>query len=139
MINNLTLADLKASYAQDALLTFEEYEAKKEPAVEIILHDFARKAMEKAEEAGTPMTEEEALLLARESIPVAFVPEWMKNLRMGANLAGTEITYLEGLRLVLEEIRDILMLVNGDRIAEAMREQMHMNGAPAREEENADG
>lgn len=137
MINNLTLADLKASYAQDALLTFEEYESKKEPAVEIILHDFARKAMEKAEEAGTPMTEEEALLLARESIPVAFVPEWMKNLRMGANLAGTEITYLEGLRLVLEEIRDLYMLVNGPAISEAMRAQMHL--APVGEEENADG
>lgn len=137
MINNLTLADLKASYAQDALLTFEEYEEKKEPAVEIILHDFARKAMEKAEEAGTPMTEEEALLLARESIPVAFVPEWMKNLRMGANLAGTEITYLDGLRLVLEEIRDLYMLVNGTAISEAMRAQMHL--APVGEEENADG
>ena len=139
MIDNLTLADLKASYAQDALLTFEEYEAKKEPAVEIILHDFARKAMEKAAEAGTPMTEEEALLLARESIPVAFVPEWMKNLRMGANLAGTEITYLEGLRLVLEEIRDLYMLVNGPAISEAMREQMHMTGAPAGEEAHTDG
>lgn len=139
MIDNLTLADLKASYAQDALLTFEEYEAKKEPAVEIILHDFARKAMEKAEEAGTPMTEEEALLLARESIPAAFVPEWMRNLRAGANLAGTEITYLEGLRLVLEEIRDLYMLVNGPAISEAMRAQMHMNGAPVGEEEAKDG
>lgn len=139
MINNLTLADLKASFAQDALLTFEEYEAKKEPAVEIVLHDFARKAMEKAEEAGTPMTEEEALLLARESIPAAFVPEWMRNLRMGANLAGTEITYLEGLRLVLEEIRDILMLVHGDKIAEAMRAQMHLAPNTNGEEEAKDG
>ena len=107
--------DIKLSHIRDAAernvyLPFEEYAATKEPAINIILRDYAAKIIEKAKEAGDTITQEEAIEIARREVPATFVPEWMRNLRIGANIAGTELTYLEGLHSELSEIKELLYI-----------------------------
>ena len=117
----IKLSNIEEAAERNCLLTFEEYAAIKEPSVNIIVRDYACKLLAKAKEAGVEMTLEEAERQAREQIPAAFVPEWMKNLRIGANLAGTELTYLEGLHSELSEIKELLYIALEDKIEQYAR------------------
>jgi hypothetical protein len=67
--------------------------------------------LERAKENGEEMTLAEAKERAKKEIPATFVPEWMKNLRINANIAGTELVYLEGLASSLGRIEDLLQAV----------------------------
>lgn len=111
----MTDQTIKLSHIRDAAernvyLPFEEYAATKEPAINIILRDYAAKIIAKAKEDGAELTQEEAMEIARHEVPATFVPEWMRNLRIGANIAGTELTYLEGLHSELSEIKELLYI-----------------------------
>lgn len=109
MINNLKSLELTMEQNKD--LTFEEYQQIREPAVNIIVNDYACKLVEIAQEKGETLTLAEAKERAKKEIPATFVPEWMKNLRINANIAGTELVYLEGLASSLGRIEDLLQAV----------------------------
>ena len=103
-----TVKDLEDTVNANKHLTFDEYAAMKAPAIDAVVNDFAVKLIEKAKESGTELTIQEAREIAKEQIPAAFVPEWMKNLRVSANVAGTELTYLEQLKQGLDGIAEML-------------------------------
>ena len=106
MINNLD--ELERTIEKNACLTFDEYSAIKEPAVNVIVNDYAVKLMEKAKEAGNELTLEEARRIAKAEIPSTYIPEWMKNLRISANIAGTELCYLEAIKSGIERLETLL-------------------------------
>ncbi len=111
-----TLETMKKTAEANAFLSFEEYAAIKEPAVNIVVNDYAAKMVEEAKKKGEELTMEKARELARKEIPSTFVPEWMKNLRISANIAGTELCYLEGIKQQLEGISELLQIAIDDKI-----------------------
>lgn len=110
------LSELEQTMRNNTLLSFEEYAAIREPAYNIIINDYASKLMKKAKDEGVEMTREEAEEIARKEIPTNYVPEWMTNLRISANIAGTTLCYLEGLKSSLERIEDLLRVVHEEDI-----------------------
>lgn len=110
------LQNLKDTEEKNAALTFEEYQSIREPAVNVIINDFAQKYIDRAKERGETVTIDEAREIARKEIPSTFVPEWMKNLRVSANIAGTELIYLEQVVSELSEIQDLLRIIGEDKI-----------------------
>ena len=110
------LQNLKDTEEKNTALTFEEYQSIREPAVNVIINDFAQKYNEKAKERGETVTIDEAREIARKEIPSTFVPEWMKNLRVSANIAGTELIYLEQVVSALSEIQDLMSIIGEDKI-----------------------
>lgn len=114
MINNLKSLEMTVEQNKD--LTFEEYQQIREPAVNVIINDYACKLMEKAKENGEEISLAEAKERAKKEIPAAFVPEWMKNLRISANIAGTELVYLEGISSSLGRMEDLLQAVFEEQI-----------------------
>lgn len=114
MIN--TLKDLELTLGQNVDLTFEEYQKVKEPAIAIVLNDYACKLMEEVRAKGGELTKAEALEIAKNEIPANFVPEWMKNLRIGANLAGTEVVFLSEIVTELRGLTELLQIVFEDKI-----------------------
>ena len=95
----------------NAHLTFDEYAAMKEPAVNVIVNDYAVKLIEDAKKRGEDLTIAKAREIAKKEIPATFVPEWMKNLRVGANIAGTELAYLEGVKQSLDGVTELLSII----------------------------
>jgi hypothetical protein len=114
MIN--TLKDLELTLGQNVDLTFEEYQKVKEPAIAIVLNDYACKLMEEVRAKGGEITKAEALEIAKNEIPASFVPEWMKHLRIGANLAGTEVVFLSEIVTELRGLTELLQIVFEDKI-----------------------
>lgn len=114
MIN--TLKDLELTLGQNVDLTFEEYQKIKEPAIAIVLNDYACKLMEEVRAKGGEITKAEALEIAKNEIPASFVPEWMKHLRIGANLAGTEVVFLSEIVTELRGLTELLQIVFEDKI-----------------------
>ena len=105
------LHDLESVTTANVHLTFDEYAAMKEPALNVIINDYAVKLMEKAEKEGKAVELEEAREIAKNQIPAAFVPEWMKNLRIGANVAGMELTYLEQLKGSIDGLTEFVSII----------------------------
>ena len=114
MIN--TLKDLELTLGQNVDLTFEEYQKVKEPAIAIVLNDYACKLMEEVRAKGGEITKAEALEIAKNEIPASFVPDWMKHLRIGANLAGTEVVFLSEIVTELRGLTELLQIVFEDKI-----------------------
>lgn len=110
------LSELEQTMRNNTLLSFEEYAAIREPAYNIIINDYATKLMKKAKDEGVEITRKEAEEIARKEIPTNYVPEWMTNLRISANIAGTTLCYLEGLKSSLERIEDLLRVVHEEDI-----------------------
>ena len=113
-----TLKDLEFTLGQNIDLTFEEYQKLKEPAISIVLNDYACKLIEEVKAKGGTLTKEDALEIAKNEIPCSFVPEWMKSLRIGANLAGTEVVYFSQLLSELQGISELLQIIFEDKIEE---------------------
>lgn len=109
--NEATLKDLEETVNANRHLTFEEYAALRAPAIDAVINDYAVKIIEKAKEEDREITLEEAREIAKNEIPVAFVPEWMRNLRVSANVAGTELTYLEQIKQGLNGITEMLSII----------------------------
>lgn len=105
-----TLEDVEKVSNSGVALTFAEYQAIKEPAVNIIINDYAVKLVERAKERGETVTMDDARKIAAKEIPATFVPEWMRNLRVSANMAGTELCYLEGIKSALDNITELLQV-----------------------------
>lgn len=121
MINNLE--KLEKTTERNVPLTFEDYAAIREPAVNIIINDYASKLVRASEEqGGDKLTMEEAREIAKREIPAGFVPEWMKNLRISANIAGTELCYLEALNGTLTRIEELLSVVFADDVDKHLTE-----------------
>ena len=116
MINNID--ELERTIEKNTILPFDEYAAIREPAVNVIINDYAIKIIEKAGVEGQKLTFEEARKIAKEEIPAAFVPEWMKNLRISANIAGTELCYLEAIKSAIERIETIMTVAFDKEIDE---------------------
>lgn len=116
MINNVE--HLERTIENNANLTFDEYKEMREPSYNAIVNDYAVKVMERAKENGKEMSLEEAKARAKKEIPLEFIPEWMRNLRINANIAGTELVYLEALASGLSRIEEILSAVFEREIAE---------------------
>ena len=116
MINNLD--ELEKTAERNTSLSFEEYSEIREPAVNIVINDYAVKLMEKAKESGNELTLEEARVIAKREIPATFVPEWMKNLRINANMAGTELCYLEAIKSSLERLEELLYVAFEEKISD---------------------
>ena len=116
MINNIS--ELENTIERRVELPFDEYQAIREPAVNVVINDYAVKLIEAARSKGEELTIEEAREIAKKEIPAAFVPEWMKNLRINANIAGTELCYLEGLKAALERIEELIRCVFEKQIDE---------------------
>lgn len=114
MIN--TLKDLELTLGQNVDLTFDAYQKVKEPAIAIVLNDYACKLMEEVRAKGGEITKAEALEIAKNEIPASFVPEWMKHLRIGANLAGTEVVFLSEIVTELRGLTELLQIVFEDKI-----------------------
>lgn len=114
MLDNLEV--LKNTEEANASFSFAEYQSIREPAVNVIVNDFAQKYIEREEKNGKTVTMEEAREIARKEIPSAFVPEWMKNLRVSANIAGTELIYLEQLLSALHDIQELLRVIGDEKI-----------------------
>lgn len=106
-----TLKDLEETVNANRTLTFEEYASLRAPAVSAVINDFAANIVEKAKKDGVEISFEEAKEIAKNEIPVTFVPEWMRNLRISANVAGTELTYLEQLKQSLDGIAEMLSII----------------------------
>lgn len=102
-----TLKDLEDTVSANKHLTFDEYAVMKAPAIDAIVNDFAVKLVERAKENGQELSIQDAREIAKEEIPAAFVPEWMKNLRVSANIAGTELTYLEQLKQAVDGLTEM--------------------------------
>jgi hypothetical protein len=111
-----TLDTLQRTAENNVHLTFEEYAALREPAVVAVINDYAAKLIDAAKKAGEALTLDDAREIARKQIPSTFVPEWMKNLRISANIAGTELCYLEGIKQQLEGISELLQIAIDDKI-----------------------
>lgn len=114
MIN--TLKDLENTLGQNVELTFEAYQKLREPAIAIVLNDYASKLMEEVKAKGGELSKAEALEIAKNEIPASFVPEWMKNLRIGANLAGTEVVYLNQIVTELRGLSELMQIAFEDKI-----------------------
>lgn len=112
------LEDLIKTEEANASFSFEEYQSIREPAVNVIINDFAQKYIARAKENGEIVTIEEAREIAKKEIPSTFVPEWMKNLRVSANIAGTELVYLERIISSLSDIHELLQVIGEDKINE---------------------
>lgn len=112
------LEDLIKTEEANASFSFEEYQSIREPAVNVIINDFAQKYIDRAKENGEIVTIEEAREIAKKEIPSTFVPEWMKNLRVSANIAGTELVYLERIISSLSDIHELLQVIGEDKINE---------------------
>lgn len=104
-MNNLK--DLETTIEKNAHLSFDEYRAIREPAINAVINDYAAKIVENNPE----ITLAEAKEIAKTEIPTTFVPEWMKNLRISANIAGTELCYLEAINGTLSRIEELLNIV----------------------------
>lgn len=111
-----TIETIEKTAEKDVYLSFEEYAAMKEPAVAVIVNDYAAKLVDAAKKRGDELSMEAAREIAKSEIPAGFVPEWMKNLRVSANIAGTELCYLEGIRMQLEGITELLHIAVDDKI-----------------------
>ena len=109
--NNATLKDLEDTVNANKTLSFDEYSNLRAPAVSAVINDFAANIVEKAKKDGVEISFEDAKEIAKNEIPVAFVPEWMRNLRVSANVAGTELTYLEQLKQSLDGIAEMLSII----------------------------
>lgn len=111
MSQSATIKDLERVVSANVHLSFEDYAAMREPAVNVIVNDYACKLIEAAKAKGEELTLADAREIAKKEIPAAFVPEWMKNLRIGANIAGTELTYLEQLKTSLDGVTELLSVI----------------------------
>jgi hypothetical protein len=111
-MNNLK--ELEQTLENKAHLSFEEYQTLREPAVNALINDYAVKLVERDPE----LTLQQAKEIAKREIPSTFVPEWMKNLRISANIAGTELCYLEAVIGSLGRIEEMLSIVFEKRIDE---------------------
>lgn len=108
--NTATLRDLEDTVNANRYLSFDDYAALRAPAVEAVINDYAVNLVKAAKDAGDELTIDAAREMAKDAIPVAFVPEWMRNLRVSANVVGTEITYLEQLKQVLDGIAEMVSM-----------------------------
>lgn len=113
-----TIKELECTLGQNIDLTFEEYRKIKEPAVAILINDYADKLISEVKSKGGELSKEEALEIAKNEIPCSFVPEWMKTLRIGANLAGTEVVYFNQMLSELQGISELLQIAFEDKIEE---------------------
>ena len=102
------LRELELTIEQNKHLSFEEYKAIREPSYNVIINDYACKLVERAKENGEELSLAEAKEIAKTEIPTAFIPEWMKNLRISANIAGTELVYLESISSNLLRLEELL-------------------------------
>lgn len=102
------LKELELTIEQNKHLSFEEYKAIREPSYNVIINDYACKLVERAKENGEELSLAEAKEIAKTEIPTAFIPEWMKNLRISANIAGTELVYLESISSNLLRLEELL-------------------------------
>ena len=115
-MNNLK--ELEQTIENKTHLSFEDYAAMREPAVNALMNDSAVKLVEQSPE----ITLEEAKEIAKREIPSTFVPEWMKNLRISANIAGTELCYLEAIVGALTRIEELLSIVFEERVDKHLTE-----------------
>ncbi len=113
-----TIKELERTLGQNIDLTFEEYKKIKEPAVAIIINDYADKLISEVKTKGGEISKEDALEIAKNEIPCSFVPEWMKSLRIGANLAGTEVVYFNQILTELQGISELIQIAFEDKIGE---------------------
>lgn len=116
MIENID--ELERTIEKNCALPFEAYAAIREPAVNVVVNDYAVKIIEAAKAEGKEITLDEAREMAKKELPAAFVPEWMKNLRISANIAGTELCYLEALKSGIERIETLLTVAFDKQIDE---------------------
>jgi hypothetical protein len=114
MIDNLR--QLEQTAEQNKHLTFEEYQAIREPAYNIIINDYACKLIEKAKENDETLTLAEAREIAKAEIPTSFIPEWMQNLRINANMQGTSLIYFEAITSGISRIEELLSVALEDKI-----------------------
>lgn len=114
--NAATLEDLEKTITAGTLLPFDEYQKAKEPAINVIINDYAAKLVAAAKEKGQVVTMDEAREMAKKEIPAAFVPEWMKNLRISANISGTELCYLEGIKTSIDRLAELMEVCWEDKI-----------------------
>ncbi len=119
MINNVE--HLERTIENNADLTFEEYKEMREPSYNAIINDYAVKLVERAKENGEDLSIADAKARAKNEIPLEFIPEWMRNLRINANIAGTELIYLEEIASQLGRIEEILSAVFERQIDEYIR------------------
>lgn len=129
-MNNLK--DLETTIEKNAHLSFDEYRAIREPAINAVINDYAAKIVENNPE----ITLAEAKEIAKTEIPTAFVPEWMKNLRISANIAGTELCYLEAINGTLSRIEELLTIVFEKPIEKYLTRAAQSIRREAREEVN---
>ena len=114
----MNIENLNKTIEKNSSLTFEEYSQRREPAINVIVNDYAAKLCDE-----TPgLTLDEAREIARREIPAGFVPEWMKNLRISANIAGTELCYLEAIVGSLQRLEEMLSIVFADKIERHLEE-----------------
>ena len=122
--NSRSIESFEEAVCKNADLTFEEYQSVREEAVEVIVNDFAVKAIAKAKSEGREMTIEEARTLAKKEIPAIFVPEWMRNLRIQANVSGMELTKFGEILFELRAIRQIFETVYEKEILESIKNNL---------------
>lgn len=122
---NKTLKELELTNEANVNLTFEEYQKIRENPIQIILNDFAWKAIEKAKSEGKELSHEGAIELAKNEIPTVFVPEWIRNLRIEANKTGMEQIYLDRIAKGIEETNDLLRCIFESQLEEYI--QRHAN------------
>ena len=132
-MNNLK--DLEKTIEKNAHLSFDDYRAIREPAINAVINDYAAKIVENNPE----ITLAEAKEIAKNEIPTAFVPEWMKNLRISANIAGTELCYLEAINGTLGRIEELLSIVFSKSIERHLTEIANSFRAESPEEVRDDG
>lgn len=126
------LKELELTIEQNKHLSFEEYKAIREPSYNVIINDYACKLVEKAKENGEELSLTEAKEIAKQEIPTAFIPEWMKNLRISANIAGTELVYLESISSNLLRLEELLSVALEPQIQAYI--QRHQNDFKREEE-----
>jgi hypothetical protein len=120
-----TVKELEETMNVNANLTFEEYKEIQEPSYIAVINDYAVKVMERAKDNGELITLEEAKEIAKKEIPLDFIPEWMRNLRVNSNIAGTTLIYLEALSSGLERIEEIMSVAFEPQIQDYI--QRHSN------------
>lgn len=112
------IENLEKTMENHVAMSFEEYQKMREPAVNVIVNDYAAKLID----ADPSLTLETAREIAKKEIPCTFVPEWMKNLRISANIAGTELCYLEAIVGALGRIEEMLSIAFSEKIEEHLTE-----------------
>lgn len=120
-----TVKELEETMNVNSNLTFEEYKEIQEPSYIAVINDYAVKVMERAKDNGELITLEEAKEIAKKEIPLDFIPEWMRNLRVNSNIAGTTLIYLEALSSGLERIEEIMSVAFEPQIQDYI--QRHSN------------